>query len=404
MEPIERDLDSIELELSTEPLLLNVGPAHSATQGAARIVVELSGETIERCDVQIGYLHRGVEKMCERATYTQVIPYVERCNYASSMLNNIGFVLACEKLLRLEVPERCQYYRMILGELSRITDHLTCLSGMAMELGASTPALWMIKGRDLVAEVLEAETGARLTHSFGRIGGMAHPPTSSLGDHVEAVFAHLNRVLDEVERTLVSNRIFIGRLADIGTISADDAISLGFTGPTLRATGVPYDVRRSHPYLKYGEMEFDVPVGANGDCLDRFCVRLEEMRQSIHIVQQCLKSLPSDGPVSVDNPAITLPQRELGHETDDDKMRHRSLVFDGIKLPPGEVYGYTEAGNGELGFYLVSDGSGTPYRLRIRPPCFYVASGLERVLLGHTLADIPSCFGSLNVVGGECDR
>jgi NADH-quinone oxidoreductase subunit D len=404
MEPIERNLDSAEIELEAEPMLLNVGPAHPATHGTVRIVVELSGETIERCDVQVGYLHRGFEKMSERGTWSQVFPYVDRCNYVSPMLNNVGFALACEKLLGAVVPDRCQYYRIILGELSRISDHLTCDGAMAMELGAFTPFLWMMKSREMVWDIMEEETGARLTHSFCRIGGMAKPPTDGFKAHTAAVVEHVSKVLDEVERLLLTNRIFLDRLENVGIISGDEAISLGWTGPTLRASGVPYDVRRSHPYLKYGELEFDVPVGAKGDCFDRFMVRLEEMRQSIRIIDQCLKRMPDEGPVNIDDPRVVLPEKSDVYGTIEATIQHFKIIMEGLKLPAGEVYSYTEGGNGELGFYLVSDGSGTPYRVRIRPPCFYITSGLERIVTGQMMADLVPCFGSLNMIGGECDR
>ncbi len=404
MEPIDQDLDASELELPSEPMLLNVGPAHPATHGTVRIVMELSGEIIERCDVQVGYLHRGFEKMCERGTWTQVFPYVDRCNYVSPMLNNVGFALACEKMLGITVPDRCQHYRMILGELARMSDHLTCDGAMAMELGAFTPFLWMIKGREMVWEIMEEETGARLTHSFGRVGGMAAPPTDGFKEHTRAVVQHILTIVDEVERLLLGNRIFLDRLENVGVISADDAISLGWTGPCLRATGVPYDVRKAHPYMKYGEVEFDVPVGSAGDCFDRFMVRLAEMRQSARIIDQCLERMADSGPVNVDDPRVILPPKEEVYNTIEGTIQHFKIVMEGLKLPAGEVYSYTEGGNGELGFYLVSDGSGTPHRVRIRPPCFLITGGLERVITGQMMADVVPSFGSLNMIGGECDR
>jgi NADH-quinone oxidoreductase subunit D len=404
MEPLDQELDESALELPTEPMLLNVGPAHPAMHGTVRIVMELSGEVIERCDVQVGYLHRGFEKMCERGSWTQVFPYADRLNYVSPMLNNVAFALACEKLLGVTVPERCQWYRMILGELARMSDHLTCDGAMAMELGAFTPFLWMIKGREMIWEVMEEETGARLTHSFGRVGGMAAPPTEGFKEHVLAVVQHILHIVEEVERLLLGNRIFLDRLEGVGVISAEDAISLGWTGPCLRATGVPYDVRKAHPYLKYGEVEFDVPVGTTSDCFDRFMIRLAEIRQSARIIEQCLERMPDEGPVNVDDPRIILPPKEEVYTTIEGTIQHFKIIMEGLKLPAGEVYNYTEGGNGELGFYLVSDGSGTPYRVRIRPPCFLVTSGLERMITGQMMADVVPTFGSLNMIGGECDR
>lgn len=404
MEPIDVELDESEVELPTEPMLLNVGPSHPAMHGTVRCVMELSGESIQHVDVQVGYLHRGFEKMCERGTWTQVFPYVDRCNYISPMLNNVGYALACEKMLAIEVPERCQYYRMMLGELARISDHLTCDGAMAMELGAFTPFLWMIKGREMLWDLFEEECGARLTHSFGRVGGMAHPPTDGFKENALAVVKHILSIVEEVERLLLGNRIFLDRLEGVGVISAADAVSLGWTGPCLRAAGVPYDVRKAHPYMKYGEVEFDVPVGQSSDCYDRFMVRIEEIKQSARIIEQCAERLPDSGPVNVDDPRIMLPPKEEVYSTIEGTIQHFKIVMEGLKLPAGEVYAYTEAGNGELGFYLVSDGSGTPYRVRIRPPCFLVTGGLERIITGQMIADVVPCFGSLNMIGGECDR
>jgi NADH-quinone oxidoreductase subunit D len=293
---------------------------------------------------------------------------------------------------------------MILGELARMSDHLTCDGAMAMELGAFTPFLWMIKGREMIWEIMEEETGARLTHSFGRVGGMAAPPTDGFKEHTRAVVKHILGIVDEVERLLLGNRIFLDRLENVGVISAEDAISLGWTGPCLRATGVPYDVRKAHPYLKYGEVDFDVPVGSASDSFDRFMVRLAEMRQSARIIEQSLERMADKGPVNVDDPRVILPPKEEVYNTIEGTIQHFKIVMEGLKLPAGEVYSYTEGGNGELGFYLVSDGSGTPHRVRIRPPCFLITAGLERVITGQMMADVVPSFGSLNMIGGECDR
>jgi len=404
MEPLEPAIDEFESRPPSAPMLLNIGPSHPAMHGTVRIVVELSGERILRADVQVGYLHRGFEKMCERGTWSQCFPYVDRCNYVSPMLNNVGFALACEKLLGVTVPERCRWYRVVLGELARIADHLTCNAAMAMELGAFTPYLWLVRARDMIWDVFEEECGARVTHSFGRVGGMAHPPTAEFAAHAAAVVPFVLRVVDEVARLLLGNRIFLDRLQGVGRMSAADAISLGWTGPALRACGVPYDVRKAHPYLGYDELDFDVPVGSVGDCYDRFTVRLEEIRQSARIVEQALARLPDSGPVSIDDPRVVLPPKADVYGTIEATIQHFKIVMEGLKLPAGEVYSYTEGANGELGFYLVSDGSGTPYRVRIRPPAFLVTSGLERVITGEMIADVVPCFGSLNMIGGECDR
>ena len=404
MEPIDLDLEDNELELPSEPMHLNLGPSHPAMHGTVRIVLELTGETIVKSDVQIGYLHRGFEKMCERGTWTQVFPYVDRLNYVSPMLNNVGYALAVEKLCELAVPERCQWYRMILGELARISDHLTCTGAMAMELGAFTPFLWYIKAREMVWDILEEETGARLTHSFGRIGGMAAPPTPALKEMCRNALPTILGLVEEGEVMLLKNRIFIDRLEGVGNISGEDAIALSWTGPCLRASGVPYDIRKLHPYLKYDEVDFDVPVGKNGDNLDRFLIRLAELRQSARIILQACDRMADDGPVNVDDPRFVLPPKQDVYTTIEGTIQHFKLIMEGAKIPKGEVYSYTEGGNGELGFYLVSDGTGTPSRVRIRPPCFAITGGLSKLINGAMLSDIVPTFGSLNMIGGECDH
>jgi NADH-quinone oxidoreductase subunit D len=404
MEPIDIELEEGELELPAEPMHLNMGPSHPAMHGTVRIVLELSGETIVKADVQIGYLHRGFEKMCERGTWAQVFPYADRLNYVSPMLNNVGYALAVEKLCELQVPDRCQWYRMMLGELARMSDHLTCTGAMAMELGAFTPFLWFVKAREMLWDILEEETGARLTHSFGRIGGMAKPPTEGFKDLVRAAVPKILATVEEGERMLLKNRIFLDRLEGVGTISGADAIALSWTGPCLRASGVPYDVRKAHPYLKYDEVDFDVPIGKSGDNLDRFLVRLMELRQSARILAQCADRMPDKGPVNVDDPRYILPEKHAVYTTIEATIQHFKLIMEGAKVPAGEVYSYTEGGNGELGFYLVSDGTGTPYRVRIRPPCYAITGGLSKLIEGNMLSDIVPTFGSLNMIGGECDH
>jgi NADH-quinone oxidoreductase subunit D len=404
MEALDLELDEGTLELPSDPMQLNMGPSHPAMHGTVRIVLELSGEQILKADVQIGYLHRGFEKMCERGTWSQVFPYVDRLNYVSPLLNNVGYALACEKMLGINVPERCQYYRVVLGELARICDHLTCNGAMAMELGAFTPFLYNVRARDRLWDIFEEETGARLTHSFGRIGGMAKPPTDNFKDAVLAALDRVMAVQGEVEGLLLKNRIFLDRLEGVGRISAADALALGWSGPVLRSTGVPYDVRKAHPYMLYDRFDFDVPVGTTGDNYDRFMCRQEEMNQSVRIVRQALAQMPTSGAVSVDDPRVTMPEKSEVYSTIEATIQHFKLVMEGIKLPAGECYSYTEGGNGELGFYLVSDGSGTPYRVRIRPPCFASTAGLEQLIKGHMIADIVPTFGSLNMIGGECDH
>jgi NADH-quinone oxidoreductase subunit D len=404
MEPLDQELEDGALELPSEPMGLNMGPSHPAMHGTVRIVMELSGETVVKADVQIGYLHRGFEKMCERGTWTQVFPYVDRCNYCSPMLNNVGFSLAVEKMLGVTVPERCQYYRVILGELARICDHMICNGAMSMELGAFTPFLYFTKARELIFDIFEEETGARITHSFGRVGGMAAPPTPDFKAMVRAALPPVLNLVGECEKLLVKNRIFLDRLENVGRMSADDALALGWTGVVLRSTGVPYDVRKAHPYLVYDRVDFDVPVGSAGDNYDRFMCRMEEIRQSARIVEQSIDQMPDDGPIEIDDPRVIMPPKEEVWTTIEATIQHFKIVMEGIKVPAGECYSYTEAGNGELGFYLVSDGSGTPCRVRIRPPCFASVQGLAQMITKRMIPDIVPTFGSLNYVGGECDH
>jgi len=367
MEPADELLnDQAALELSEDPMRLNMGPSHPAMHGTIRMVMDLDGETLINLDVQPGYLHRGFEKSCERGTWAQVFPYADRLNYVSPMLNNVGWALAVEKLLEIEVPERCQYYRVILGELSRIADHFTCNGASAMELGAFTPFLWLLKVRDWVWDILERETGARMTHSFGRIGGMAEPPTATFKDDVLRLIPELHKVVKETETMLLRNRIFLDRMQGVGILTKEQALSYGVTGPVARSTGIPYDVRKDHPYLVYDRFDFDVPVGEDGDNWDRFMVRLEEIRQSVRIIEQAIEQMPDDGPINVDDPRIVYPEKDAVYTTIEATIAHFKLVMEGLRTPKGEVYSFTEGGNGELGFHIVSDGSGTPYRVRVR--------------------------------------
>ena len=405
MEPADELLNEMAaLELSADPMRLNMGPSHPAMHGTIRMVIDLDGETLINLDVQPGYLHRGFEKSCERGTWAQVFPYADRLNYVSPMLNNVGWALAVEKLLGIEVPERCQYYRVILGELARIADHFTCNGASAMELGAFTPFLWLLKVRDWVWDILERETGARMTHSFGRIGGMAAPPTATFKDDVLRVIPEVHKVVKETEIMLLRNRIFLDRMQGVGVLTKEQALSYGVTGPMARSTGIPYDVRKDHPYLVYDRFDFDVPVGEDGDNWDRFMVRLEEIRQSVRIIEQAIEQMPDDGPINVDDPRIVFPEKSDVYTTIEATIAHFKLVMEGLRTPKGEVYSFTEGGNGELGFHIVSDGSGTPYRVRVRPPCWYNLAAVREMLLGSMIADIIPTFGSVNMIGGECDR
>lgn len=405
MEPIEDELsDEGALELPSEPMRLNMGPSHPAMHGTIRMVLDLDGETVQGLDIQPGYLHRGFEKSCERGNWQQVFPYADRLNYVSPMLNNNGYAAAVEKLLGIKVPERCEYYRVILGELARICDHLTCNGAGAMELGAFTPFLWMLKLRDFIWDILEEETGARMTHSFSRIGGMAKEPTENLRRNIEELVPKFEKTLKECEDTILRNRIFLDRLEGIGILTKERAIDMGVTGVMLRSTGVDYDVRKTHPYSVYDRFDFEVPVGHDGDNYDRFLCRAEEMRQSLRIIRQAVQQMPTDGPVSVADVRVVMPEKMSVYNTIEGTIAHFKLVMEGIKVPAGEVYSFSEAGNGELGFFLVSDGSGTPYRVRCRPPCWFNLNAAHGMLVGGMIADIIPTFGSVNMIGGECDR
>lgn len=405
MEPNYEQLeDEGTLELPSEPMRLNMGPSHPAMHGTIRMVLELDGETVMDVDIQPGYLHRGFEKSCERGTWAQVFPYADRLNYVSPMLNNVGFALAVEKLVGIEVPERCTYYRTVLGELARISDHITCNGATAMELGAFTPFLWLIKVRDWVWDILEQETGARLTHSFGRIGGMAKPPTDGFKESVLGIFEEIDHAMMETEALLMRNRIFLDRTQNVGNLAPETAIAMGCTGIILRSTGVDYDVRKANPYMFYDRFDFDVPVGHDGDNYDRFVCRFEEIRQSMRIIRQALDQMPTSGSVMSEDVRYVLPEKDDVYNTIEGTIAHFKLVMEGLKPPVGSVYSYTEGGNGELGFFIVSDGSGTPYRVRCRPPCWYNLQVCKGMLVGDMIADIIPTFGSINMIGGECDR
>jgi NADH-quinone oxidoreductase subunit D len=391
--------------MPTEPMTLNMGPSHPAMHGTVRIILTVEGETVKDADVQVGYLHRCFEKESEHATYTQVFPYTDRLNYISPMLNNVGYAIAVEKLLGIveKIPERAQYIRVIVGELSRISDHLTCLSAGAMELGAMTIYFWGIKAREWVWEMLEELSGARLTHSYVRVGGLAYDLSPDFIPKVRALFPKIDVVLKDIQDSLYENRIFRDRMDGTGVITQERALSYGWTGPTLRSTGIDYDVRKAHPYLVYDRFDFDVPIGSKGDNFDRYIVRLEEARQSMRIIEQAFQQIPG-GPVCIDDPRIILPSKDAVYNSIEGMISHFKIIVDGVKVPPGEVYSYTEGGNGELGFYIVSDGTGRPYKCRVRGPCFMITGALSEMIVNRPIADIVPTFDMMNMIGGECDR
>jgi NADH-quinone oxidoreductase subunit D len=388
---------------ATEEMEIQMGPSHPASHGTIKFNLRLDGESILDVDVEIGYLHRGFEKMCEQGTWNHVFPYADRLNYASPLLNNVGFALAVERLAGITVPERCQYIRVIVGEISRITDHLTCLGMASSELGAISAAFYMLEAREFLYDLVEVITGARLTVTYCRLGGVIKDLPADIRERTAAALSGVRRVLSDCDRLLSRNRIFVDRMTNIGAIDPAAALSWGLTGPLLRATGIGYDVRKAEPYLVYDRFDFSIPTGTKGDNYDRFMVRMLEMEQSMRILDQALAQLP-DGPIAVTDPRYFLPPKQEVYTSIEGLMNHFKLVIEGQKVPAGEVYVATEGGNGELGFYLVSDGSGRPYRVRVRPPCFYGMSALGAMLRGAMVADIISTFGQVNMIGGECDR
>jgi NADH-quinone oxidoreductase subunit D len=343
--------------------------------------------------------------MCEQGTWTQVFPYTDRLNYASPLINNVGFALTAEKLAGIQAPERAEWIRMLCSEISRITDHLTCLGMAGVEVGAFTVGLYTNEAREYLYDIVETITGARLTVSYCRLGGLTNDLPARFGDVLADRFRKIRAVLADCDKLLTRNRIFVDRMSGVGLLSQDDAISYGLTGPLLRATGVNYDVRKQCPYLYYDQVDFEVPLGTRGDNYDRFLVRFYEIEQSMRIAEQCLaklKELP--GPVMIADSRFALPPKRDVYNSIEGLMNHFKIVMEGVKVPPGEAYLAVEGANGELGFYLVSDGSGRPYRVRVRGPCFFGMASLGQILKGHMIADIITTFGMINMIGGECDR
>ncbi len=386
-----------------EVMELQMGPSHPASHGTVKFNIRVDGETIVHCDVEVGYLHRGFEKMCEQGTWTKVFPYADRLNYASPLINNVGFALAAEKLAGVEAPERAQWIRMLLSEVSRVCDHLTCLGMAGVEVGAFTVGLYTNEAREWLYDLVEAVTGARVTVSYCRIGGLTNDLPAGFDRVLRDRFAKVRAVLRDCDKLLTRNRIFVDRLSGIGILTPEDAISYGVTGPMLRSTGVSYDVRKNCPYLFYDQVDFEVPLGTRGDNYDRFVVRMKEMEQAMRIAEQCLEKLP-EGPVMIRDSRFALPPKRDVYNSIEGLMNHFKIVMEGIKIPAGEVYFAVEGGNGELGFYLVSDGSGRPYRVRVRPPCFYAMGVVGKLLTGLMIADVIPTFGMVNMIGGECDR
>ena len=392
-----------EDEIHSDFLAVNLGPSHPAMHGALRCEALLDGETIVHSRTEIGYLHRCFEKESEDHTWQQIIPYTDRLNYVSALTNNVGYVLAVEKMMGITVPERAQVIRVLVSELGRIMDHLVCVGTNLVDIGALTNFWYFWNAREWIYEVVERLCGERLTTSYTRIGGLYRDLYEGFEDDTRLAMDKVEQGIRDVTGLVQRNRILMDRAIGVGVMSAEEAISWGWTGPCLRSTGVDYDVRKASPYLGYEDYDFDVPVGENGDVYDRLLCRIEEIHQSIGIVRQALDRLP-DGPIQSDDRRVAMPPKDEVYHSIEGMMNHFKLVFEGIKVPPGEGYGFIEGGNGELGFYIVSDGSGHPYRIKVRPPCFPIFSSFNSLIQGGMIADAIATLGGLNIIAGELDR
>ncbi|WP_017852555.1 NADH-quinone oxidoreductase subunit D [Leptospira interrogans serovar Szwajizak] len=383
-------------------LLVNLGPSHPATHGILQNVIQIDGERIVEAESVIGYVHRCFEKLGERYTYNQFLVCTDRMNYVSTPLNNIGWILAVEKMMQVEVPDRVTYVRMIISELSRIIDHIICTGILGVDLGAFSGMLHLFHHRENIYQIIEKLTGARLTTTFCRIGGLEKDIYPDFVKEVKLVCKGLKPAIEEFNSLLLKNKIFLGRTEGIGGISAENAIAYGYTGPNLRAAGVDWDVRKDEPYLFYDKVDFDVPIGEDGSVLHRSLVRMEEMRQSIRIIEQLVDGIPS-GPWHADLPHAYLPEKHKVYNNMEELIYHFKIIMHGVKVPPGEYYMATEAANGELGFYIVSEGEKSPWRVHVRRPCFWYYQSFAELVRGGLLADSVATMSSLNVIAGELD-
>lgn len=390
-------------EILTKEITLSMGPQHPSTHGVLHMLLDMKGEKILKATPDIGYLHRGTEKIAENLLYHQFVPYTDRLEYWSAMGNNLAYVLAVEKLLGIEAPERAKYIRVITAELSRITGHLCCIGAWALDLGAMTVLLYAFREREMVLDLFEMICGARVTHNYLRIGGVRYDMQPLFKEKCMDFVNLFPKKLDEYEQLLTGNRIWIQRNKGIGVISAEDALSLGLSGPILRSTGVKWDIRKDEPYLVYDRLDFDVPVGENGDCFDRYILRIEEMRQAVRIIKQALEQIP-DGKSCVDMPDVVPPPRKDIETNMESLIHHFKLVSNGFKAPKGEVYVSVEAPKGELGFYIISDGSEKPFRVKIRAPSFVNLQAVDPMCKDVYLADVVAVVSSLDPVFGEADK
>jgi NADH-quinone oxidoreductase subunit D len=402
--PVEGEaLPEVEGELSGQHMLINIGPQHPATHGVLRLVLELDGETVIKCTPHIGYLHSSFEKLGEYRTWNQIIPLTDRMDYLAPLIYNCAYAMAVEKLMGIEVTERCMVLRVILMEMDRIFSHLLWLGTTAIDLGAFTVFLYTFEQREKIYELHEAYTGARITTSATRIGGMMADLPAGWIEQLEGWMSAFPRVLDEVETLLTNNSIWIGRTQGVGVISGEDAVNFGLTGANLRASGVPYDVRKDRPYYGYETYDFDVPIGEHGDIYDRYLCRMEEMRQSLRILRQAIDRLPA-GSVNVDNPRVILPPKTAAMNDMESMIHHFKVVMEGVRAPAGESWFSVESSKGELGMYVVSDGGSKPVRWRVRGPSFINIAALPYMIEGALLSDVIAVNASLDIVLGEIDR
>jgi NADH-quinone oxidoreductase subunit D len=390
-------------DLLGEKMVLNMGPSHPATHGVLRLILELDGELITKADPDVGYLHRGDEKIAENMHYNQFVPYTDRLDYLAPLANNVAYACAVEKLMDWTLPERGQALRVLCCELARISAHMLGVGVCAMDVGAMTVFLYTFTEREKIYNLCEQLTGARFTTSYTRVGGQLRDMPEGFETQVRKCLDEFEESIDEISKLLDKNTIFINRMADVGVISKEDAIAYGVTGPNLRGSGVPRDLRKDNPYLGYEKYDFDVPIAEEGDCYARYQIRMEEMRQSIRIIRQVLDTIPQ-GPINLVDPKGTLPKKERVLMSMEELIHHFIVATQGLETPKGEVYFGAENPKGELGFYICSKGGGVPYRLKIRSPSFINLSLLDTLLPGHMVSDVPAILGSLDFVMGECDR
>tara|TARA_B100001778_G_scaffold329605_1_gene330855 strand:+ start:348 stop:1598 length:1251 start_codon:yes stop_codon:yes gene_type:complete len=397
-------LDELQ-DLQGEKMTLNMGPSHPATHGVLRLSLELDGEIISKADPEIGYLHRGDEKIAENMTYNQFIPYTDRLDYLAPLANNVAYALAVEKLLGVDdkLPERCKFIRVICCELARVSAHLLGLGAFAMDVGALTVFLHTFNEREKIYNLIEALTGARFTTTYTRIGGLSRDLPEGWTEELSKFTKEVSEAIEEADKLLTRNKIFIDRTKGVGVITREEAIDFGLTGPNLRGSNIEYDLRKAHPYLVYDQLDFDIPYGEVGDCYDRYLIRMEEMRQSVRILDQCIAKLPN-GPVNLDDGKIVMPHKQKVLSSMEELIHQFMLVTQGQNAPAGEVYFGAENPKGELGFYIFSKGGGVPHRMKIRAPSFVNLSILSHKLPGHMMSDIVAILGSLDFVMGECDR